>query len=275
MRAIISCAAAAFVAGCSAFPATVAEGVVDIDQVTSAVECELAAAALDPKAISGGIGRWGALTDLDLTQVRGLGVDGSASVSAPAGLGVVSFTPKLGVTGTYTQSGHLQFASNLMTAKARYGTKCSGSDPSETRMGLANWVRSAFAAVDRKALTGVTFTRQFEIVATAGARFGYTLVPVVNPVSADAGPNGSLDRTNRFTVALAPPPPPKETLDVRIVGETPSAGGARPLREGRLPTEAPAPSGRAAGPSVPNVVTNPEFYYLLNRKSPLIRGPGF
>jgi hypothetical protein len=273
MRIIFSCAAAAALAGCSAFPATVAEGIVDIDQVTAAVECELAAAALDRKAVEGGVGKWGALTDLDLTQVRGIGVDGTASVSAPAGAGVFSFSPKLGVTGTYTQSGHVQFATNLAKAKAKYGTQCSGSDPSETRMGLANWVRAAFAAVDKKALTGVTFTRQFEILATASARFGYTLVPVVNPITADAGPGGSLDRTNRFTVALAPPEGPKEPLKVTIVGGVPGVAGGNSLREGTLPSGENVQSRGARAPT-PNV-TNPEFYYLLNRKSPLIRGPGF
>lgn len=37
------------------------------------------------------------------------------------------------------------------------------------------------------------------------------LVPVTNPLTADAGFGGSVDSTNRFTIALTSPPPAKPT----------------------------------------------------------------
>ncbi len=274
MRTFIVCASAALVSGCSTFPGTVNEGIVEIAQVTAAIECELAAVALDPdkNVREKKIDKWNALTDLDLTLVRSLGADGTATGTAPVGLGVVSGTPKIGVTGTDTRTGHLQFSTNIKAAKLKYGETCFGYDPSETRMGLANWFAAALKAVPSDDLAGVTYTKQFEIVATAGARFGYTLTPVTNTVTADAGIAGSFDKTHRFSIALAPPDPPKTPIPVYWVsgpaGKSGVAAGAGPG-----PTEGGGRSGGSRGtgssPSAPRVTSNPELYYLLQRKSPL------
>jgi hypothetical protein len=271
MRTSFALLCAGLMSGCAAFPGSVREGVVEISDVTAAIECELAAVAADPDVDvrSRQVERWSSLTDLDLTLLRNFGADGSATVTGPAGLGIVSGTPKFGLTGIDTRTGHLQFATDIAEAKRKYGATCSGDDPSQTRMGLANWLIASLKAVNKSQLAGVTYTKQFEIVATAGARFGYTLVPVTNTVSADAGFGGIYDKTSRFSVALVPPPappgPPKP-IPVFIVtpgSATPGSGGGRALTpDGRSLTTRPATT-------TPSISSNPELYYLLQRKSPV------
>lgn len=261
---------AGLMSGCSAFPGSVQEGVVEISNVTAAIECELAAVAVDSDldVRRRDVEKWSSLTDLDLTLVRTLGADGNATVTGPIGLGTVSGTPKFGLTGIDTRTGHLQFATNIAEAKRKYGTTCSGDDPSQTRMGLANWFIASLKAVHKGQLAGVTYTKQFEIIATAGARFGYTLIPVTNTVSADGGFSGTFDKTNRITVALAPPAAPADPpkpIPVFIVtpgAGTPSAGGRALTPDGRSLTTRP-------GTSAPGIANNPELYYLLQRKSPV------
>lgn len=271
MRIFFASAAAACLAGCSAFPSSVYEASLEIKDFREIVECELAAAASDLTVHQKDFDKWSAVTDLDLTLVRGLGGDGNATVTAPAGLGAVSFTPKLGVTGTDTRAGHIQFSTNIKNARINHGRTCRGANPSETNIGLANWVRAVFAGIGDSGLSGITYTKQFEILATAGVRFGYTLVPVTNPVVADAGPGGSFDKTNRFSVALAPPPPAKEAIPVYIVEGKPPVKklAADSASDGR--SSAAGPGSRAASP--PSASTNPQIFYLLNRKSPF--RPGF
>jgi hypothetical protein len=266
MRANHVLICAGLLSGCSAFPGSVQEGVVEISDVTAAIQCELAAVAVnsDPEVRAKGVEQWSSLTDLDLTLARSLGADGNATVTGPIGLGTVSGTPKLGLTGIDTRTGHLQFSTNISDAKLKYGPTCSGNDPSETRMGLANWFAATLKAVKKGELAGVTYTKQFEIVATAGARFGYTLIPVTNTVSVDAGFSGIYDRTSRFTVALAPPTvdPPKKPIPVYIVSAgAAGAAGPGPGQRARSQTSSPA--------TPPNVSNNSELYYLLQRKSPV------
>lgn len=271
MRIFFASAAAACLAGCSAFPSSVYEASLEIEDFRAIVECELAAAAADPTVPQKDFDKWSAVTDLDLTLVRGLGVDGNATVTAPAGPGAVSFTPRLGVTGTDTRIGHIQFSTNIKNARIKYGQTCRGANPSETNIGLANWVRAVFAGIGDSGLSGITYTKSFEILATAGVRFGYTLVPVTNPVVADAGPGGSFDKTNRFSLALAPPPPPKEAILVYFRDGGPAAKNFRADPGQNSRSGAGESGGRTT--SAPSASTNPQIFYLLNRKSPF--RPGF
>lgn len=172
-------------------------------------------------------------------------------------------------------------------------------------MGLAYWLIGSVKAIDKEDLVGVSFTKQFEIVASAGSRFGYTLEPVTNPVSADAGFGGSHDLTNRFTIALTPPPPPPPpSKPVRVVvtnwPKPPAAARAVPAKPG--PTEGHEPefktfrapgetdAGKAVKRSNPararqpqpvapqltprqRVLQDQELNQMLQRKSPVILSP--
>ncbi|MDT4737254.1 hypothetical protein [Bradyrhizobium sp. WYCCWR 12699] len=220
----------------------------EIRNIVDSIECELAAVATsdDQDLVDRRIRDWTAATDLDLTLVRSFGGDGSAKIGAPAGLAVLSATPKLGLSDTDTRTNHIKFANSFQKAIKRYPDNCKGVDPSETGMGLAFWLIASIKAIDKDDLVGVSFTKQFEIVVSASSRFGYTLEPVTNPVSAEAGLGGSHDYTNRFTIALTPPPPPplptKPTRVIVVGWQQPKATPVPSPSPTPRPTPTPAPS---------------------------------
>lgn len=266
MRVVILLLAVFCVAGCSTFPGSVEEGVVDIKDVTAAIECELAAVAGNPQFANRKIPQWNALADLDLTLARNLSADGKVTVTAPYALATLSATPSLSVAGTDTSIAHIEFAPSIGGAMRQFGKSCLGMDPSETKMGLAVWFESALLAVQPDELAGVTYTKQFEIVVTAGSRFGYTLIPVTNSVSLDAGGGGTRDYTNRISVAMTPPSiasPPKP-IPVYIV--TPA--GKQKLEPNLLSAPAAAPASSTATRSL----NDPLLLYLLQRKAPVNLG---
>jgi hypothetical protein len=259
---------AALTSACATFPGSVGEGVIEIRKVAESIECELAAVASDESFRNRDLKRWKALTDLDLTLVRTLGADGRATVTAPYGLATVSTTPSLGVSGIDTSIAHVQFVTPIGKAVEKYGRSCSGTDPSETRMGLATWLASALIAINEDEIIGVTYTKEFEILATAGARFGYTLIPVTNSVAADAGGAATGHRSNRVSVAMAPPaarPPPPKPVPVYIVENHDKE--IRPRQAG------PAEPGRHEGSSRSRALDDPTLHYLLQRKSPVKLSP--
>ncbi|WP_453944544.1 hypothetical protein [Bradyrhizobium sp. USDA 372] len=281
----------------------------EIRKIVDSIECELAAVATsdDPDIRERDIMNWVAATDLDLTLVRSVGADGNVKVSAPAGLAVLSATPKVGISDTDTRINHIKFANSFHKAKRRYPENCKGDDPSGTHMGLAYWLIGSIKAIDKEDLVGVSFTKQFEIVASASSRFGYTLEPVTNPVTADAGFGGSHDLTNRFTIALTPPPPPPvPTKPVRVVvtnwpkqpappppvqpknppdekktgeGEfkTLRVPGETDTKDGAKPPRPPARRPQAVQPQQlsprQRVLQDPELNQMLQRKSPVILSP--
>lgn len=313
MRFYAACICAIGMAGCTAFPRSPDQARVDIRAIVDSIECELAAVATndDADVRSRDIMNWNAMTDVDLTLVRSIGIDGTATVTGPAGLGVVSASPKFGVSDTDTRGNSIKFATSIPKAVARFKNSCSGPNPSETNMGLAYWFEGTVKAVDKDSLVGISFTKQFQIVASAGARFGYTLTPVTNTVSADAGGGTSIDYTNRFTIALTPPPPkpipqpPQRVFVVnmprQLVAPAPAPpspprsdkegendrfqpSGVPPVadntaKETRPPGPPPVRAGRPARqpqaqPSArERALNDPELQMMLQRKSPVTLAP--
>ena len=306
MRIVGTSACVLALAGCTAFPRSAEHAVVQIDAIVDAIDCELAAVAMstDPVVRSRDIMHWTAATDVDLTLVRSVSADGSVSVAGPWGLATVSGTPSGSISDTDTRTNSLKFANSFQKAVARFGSTCSGPDPSETRMGLANWFEGSVRAIDKDSLVSLSFTKQFKVAAAAGARFGYTLIPVTNPVTAGAGIGGTSDYSNRFTIALTPPPPPAPPPKPLLVHVTNFPKPAPPPSpdvgrndEGRLRTEAVPPSPDAAETtprvvrpsprrvpprSVPRpaltprerVLQDPALNQMLQRQSPVILSPG-
>ena len=239
---------------------------------------------------------WTAATDVDLTLVRSIGADGSVGVTGPWGLATVSGTPSGSISDTDTRTNSLKFANSFQKAVARFGNTCSGPDPSETRMGLANWFEGSVKAIDKDSLVSLSFTKQFKVAAAAGARFGYTLIPVTNTVTAGAGIGGTSDYSNRFTIALTPPPPPAPPPKPLLVHVTNFPKPAPSPDDGRFKTEAVPPSSgtpeatprvfrpssrRAPPRSVPRpaltprerVLQDPALNQMLQRQSPVILAP--
>jgi hypothetical protein len=303
MRGLVASFSLLFLAGCTAFPQTAEQGRVSIREIVDSIDCELAAVAnsTDAEVRSRNIANWAAATDLDITLVRTVGADGTAKVSAPVGLAVVSAAPKVGVGDADTRVNHIKFANSFAKAIERYRDTCQGFDPSETGMGLANWIAGSVTAIDKDALVGISFTKQFAISASASARFGYVLVPVTNPVTADAGFGGSVDYTNRFTIALTPPAPPAKPIKVTVTNFPPRTpapppfvfpkkdennflpnankppadgeGGAKvePQRSPRPPRLAP-PTPQVTPRQ--RVLQDYELNQMLQRQSPVILSPG-
>ncbi|MGJ5203955.1 hypothetical protein [Bradyrhizobium sp. HKCCYLR20261] len=267
-----------------------------IRNIVDSIDCELAAVATSPEETirSRNLQEWVAATELDLTLVRSIGVDGNVKVSAPAGLAVVSGLPKAGILDTDTRKNSIKFANSIPRAIARYKTICQGFDPSETGMGLANWIAASVTAIEKDSLVSLSFTKQFEINASASSRFGYVLVPVTNPVSADAGFGGAIDYTNRFTIALTPPPapaPPAKPLLVTVTNfpaRAPSPDATIKKNEENDQATKQPPAGEAAPQSKPTVrppkqptltprqrvLGDPEINRQLYRNSPVILDPG-
>lgn len=298
MRIVGASACVLALAGCTAFPRSAEHAVVKIDAIIDAIDCELAAVAMntDPVVSSRDIMHWTAATDIDLTLSRSISADGSVGVAGPWGLATVSGTPSGSISDTDTRTNSLKFANSFQKAVARFGNTCSGPDPSETRMGLANWFEGSVTAIGPDSLVSLSFTKQFKVVATAGARFGYTLIPVTNPVTAGVGIGGSSDYSNRFTIALTPPSPPPKPLLVHVTNfpkpaPPPSADVGR-NDEGRFRTEAvprsrdtPETTPRVVRPSIrrapprpaltprERVLQDPALNQMLQRQSPVILAP--
>ena len=168
-------------------------------------------------------------------------------------------------------------------------------------MGLANWIVGSITAIEKDAMVGISFTKQFAITASASARFGYVLVLVTNPVSADAGFGGSIDYTNRFTIALTPPAPPAKPLKATVTNfpprvsppppftfqkkdennflpnaneDPPSGKGDTKVQQKKMPQQ---PRSTLPAPSVSprqRVLEDYQLNQMLQCQSPVILSPG-
>ncbi|WP_149534356.1 hypothetical protein [Tardiphaga sp. P9-11] len=198
------------------FPESAERTRLDLKAFVKSIECELAAAALSPAGRKRHLKAWNVLTDLNITLERSVSADGVVTVGVPVGPGGLGVTPKIGGTDTDMRINTLKFATSVTTAVDHYGNDCSGDDPSETNMGLSNWIQGTLAAIDADDLVTISFTKQFNIVVNGGVRFGYTLVPVTNTIDTAAGFSTYRDYTNRFTIALTPPAEPAKPLKVAV-----------------------------------------------------------
>lgn len=297
MKYLGAAACAVALTGCTTFPHSAKQGEANIRDVVKSVECELAAAAVSVNRLSKypDLRHWNASVQLDITRELSVGADGNVNVGVPYGPAGLSATPKLGGTGTDTKINTIQFAPSIAEAVSKYGESCSGPNPSETNMGLANWIEGSVLAVGPKNLVGVSFTNQYKININGGSRFGYTLVPVRNPTVADLGFTATRDDTTRFTIALTPPPPPPppmKPIPVRIVGWTPPPPAApKPPAHGEnnkgITSNPPQPDANQAQPPagrkavrrkpVPRqaetprerAIRDPQLQMLLQQRSPV------
>jgi hypothetical protein len=204
-RGAILAALTVSLSACATVPQTAEQGVTDIKGITSAIECELAAVAMDSRFRDRQLSKWKSLTDVDLTLGTSIGANATGWISWPLGPALVTVNPGLGANRKDTSTSHVQFVIPIGYAADTFGKTCSGPDPSETKMGLAEWFRATLIAIDKRAITGLTFTKEFVISANASTRFGYIVTPTVE--ATDKGGALSYDRTSRITIALAPPPP--------------------------------------------------------------------
>jgi hypothetical protein len=234
MRQMLLLLLSTALSGCMAFPSSIREADFQLRQVVDSIECELAAAAMSQLGQERQLEKWNVLTDLNITLERNIGADGTVSVGVPVGAGGLGVSPKIGGSDTDLRINTLKFATSIKTAVARFKPTCFGDNPSQTNMGLANWIEGTLGVVDPDDLVTVSFTKQFRIVVSGGVRFGYVLVPVTNTIDASAGFSAYRDYINRFTIALTPPPERPKPARVFVTNwpksltPTPSARSSEP-----------------------------------------------
>lgn len=263
--AVIGCSL--FASACAIFPRTVPEAVVTINDVKDSIDCEVASVLIDSSLDfnKADFRKWNVVADLDLTLVRSLAADGKVSLGAPYTIAQVTATPSLGISRVDTSIAHVEFGSTAGEAAARLKSGCVGPDPSQTQMGLAAWLAANLTSMRNGDVSGITYTKQFQVVANVGARFGYNLVPVTNTVALDAGAGGAYDQTHRLTVAIAPPSPPPKPIPVyKATPKTPAQTSSPkgPVRVDRSTGAADTREGSRAA-------RDPTIQYLLGRKSPV------
>jgi hypothetical protein len=245
--AVLLCATG--LTGCASVPRTADQGAVEIAKFRDAIDCELAAVATKPELIGYGFSSWGVKSDLTLTVVGKIGVDGKAIwviPHMPAPTSVV--TPTLGLGLTDKSIAAINFTSDVGAAVRAFGSQCLGPDPSQTGLGLAEWIESTLVAVDRSRHAGMSYTTEFEVVGSAGARFGYA----IRRLTSDAGLTASRVGSHRLTVAVAPPPrPPAPPKAIPVYIEQRPEAIAPP----------PVPARRA--------IDNPTLDRLLQRQAPV------
>lgn len=236
--------------GCMAFPETAEKGAASIDKVIDSIDCELAAAAISDTGKKRHLDQWVTLSDLDITLERSVSADGNVQVGFPVGLAGMTGKPTIGGTDTDTRINSLKFARSIAKAVHHFDGSCFGPNPSETNMGLANWIEGTLEAVDEGSLVAVSFTKQFKIQVNGGARFGYVLVPVTNTVTADAGFSTYRDYTNRFTIALTPPGPKPKPTQVAVVSLPKGTDIVKQPPAVPAPPPPPKKGGNAIGPNL-------------------------
>jgi hypothetical protein len=240
-------------AACSTVPFSVEEGQIQISKFTDAIECELAAVAMDPKFAAFDVPNWGVKSQLDFTVVNSIGADGAVVWTIPHSAALIRLTPSFTVAHRNTNIGHLEFATSISGAAAQYGKVCIGPDPSGTGFGLASWFEATLLALKEgnSFHSGLSYTIEFQIVVAPAARFGYRVLLV------DLNVGGGLSRTDthRLTVALAPPPPPQKPPKPSPVYLVEAPGGAKLQPTERLaqPSERPRPRARTPRVSPPGV----------------------
>ena len=199
-------------------------------------------AELDPKKPD----KWDIGSTLDLTLVRRVEADGKVAWVIPVGY---TATPSIGGYGQDTVTAHVEFSTDLSSVKGRARECRMGPDrdPSGTGLGLASWIATTFEAVSEDRHGGLSYTKDFEVRASAGARFGY----VFTPIDVDVGLAAQATRTHRLVVAVTQHHGPQKVI---IVGDQRKRGVAATGKRGAF--------------------SNPNLNLLLLKQAPVRLVPG-
>ena len=193
-----------------------------------------------------------------------VGADVRGPITAPYGPAVLAVNPAIGASRRDTSISHVQFATPMGQAVKDYGATCSGPDPSETKLGLAEWFRATLLAIDKEKLSRPDLHQGVRSPSRPRGRGSATRScrsPTRSP--ADGGGIASSDRTNRVSVALAPPhdgkPPP---IAVYVIDD-PHGEAAKKGHEEKKPGAKHKESARD------HAVRDPTLQNLLLRKAPI------
>jgi len=205
-----------------------------------------------------------------MTLVASIGADGSVTYILRT-VDPLRLIPSAALSGRETNIAHVEFATTIAGALTNDAVKSRpclpGPDPSGTGMGLASWFESTLHGVPPGQFAGGTFTTEFEVAGSAGARFGWTFTRVLG----DAGGLGKASHTHRLSVAFNTPPtdPPAVHVIIDADNSARARGGARSLDD--APGAGPGPRIRAVPPPP---INDPRLNRQLDNVRPLTIEPG-
>jgi hypothetical protein len=233
---------------CAYMPQVNSDRRVEVNEIVAVVECEIVAAF---RAIPLTIGKWDVKSSLDLTLVQQADANGNIAWAIPISN---VLTPSLGFAHQTTTIAHLDFVTQVRKAMAGPAKSCRPAlDPSQTGLGLAAWMQSTFT-IGSERHGGLSYTREFEITASAGTKFGFAFRV---PVTGEIGLSGKRIDTNRLTVTVSPHVDSSPTEVIIVEDKT---GERRVIKGG---------SSRYQ-----QILTNPIGNQNLLRQSPIRTQPG-
>jgi hypothetical protein len=148
-----------------------------IEFFKDSIECEIAAAAADPNYSRFKLSTWNVKTGLDLTIIDTAGGDGKASAAIPRPT-LPTISPAAGITGKFTHTGHIDFATSVPDAITRFGKTCAGPNPSQSNLGLAAWIAATLDRIEPEDHGGLSFTVDVDVTIysiTVGAVLSNTI----------------------------------------------------------------------------------------------------
>jgi len=280
MKVFIPSGAFLLISGCTLLPIDRENGGATIDFFKKSIECEVAAVANDPKYARFKLSGWLVKTGLDLTLVDTVSADGRATVPL-VNPTLSNIFPNASINGKFTHNGHVDFATSVPKAIEHFGSTCYGPDPSQSRLGLANWISATLDQIEPQNHGGLSYTVDFDVTASAGARFGFVF-STINLV--DAGLGYTREGVHHLVVTMSEPAPASLPLAVRIVGpvtvvESQSReehSRASPSKE-RAPARAvkqPATRAPSTSPTRNPALQDPNLNRLLQQQAPVRLVPG-
>lgn len=214
---------ASAISGCTFLPNLNAARTIEVRQMVDVVSCEVGAAALALGNKEFHEGSWDVKSSLDLTLVQQLDADGKIVWAIPVSN---ALTPSASVSHKQTSIAHVDFITLVKDAKLfAQTTHCADfPDPSQTGLGLAEWIKTTFKAVGKEDNAGLSYTREFELTAAAGPRFGFGFVTAV---TGEVGLGATRIDTHRLTVTVSPHVEGGPTKVIIVGGEKSVAGQTR------------------------------------------------
>ncbi len=215
--------ATAFVlSSCSHIPFPQNFGDIEIRNVKDAVECEVAAVALNKEFDEEtDIADWNVKSNLYLPLSLKATADGKATWVVPNNP-LIKIVPTPGIGRSDKAIGQLDFITNIKAVKSRFRDSAicdvDSHDPSGTGIGLAIWLGSTLREMVGNSAgssfhAGTGFTSEFEITSSFGSRFGWS----VTRLDADIGFNLSKLYNNRLVVAVTPPQQQSKPKPIKVI----------------------------------------------------------
>ncbi|MGJ5178605.1 hypothetical protein ACQR16_20440 [Bradyrhizobium oligotrophicum] len=276
MKKFCAWGAALSLCGCTLLPLDEHRGAATIQSFKSAIQCEVAAVASDPRYEHFHLPKWFVKTSLDMTLVDTVSGD-AGGVATVVSATLATISPSASLNGKFTHSGHVDFAIAVPEAIKIYGETCRGPDPSQTRLGLAAWIAATLDEIRPEHHGGLSYTVDVDVIASAGTRFGF-IFSILNTVN--TGGSYSREGVHHLVITMAEPTPMPPPTPVRVVGpvnvvEAKQADGEAGKKEKAARS---APDEGKPGERRPHTrhpaLEDPNLNRMLQQQAPVRLAPG-